>query len=174
MAVIISSAHDFAVREGFCAPFYEKLQKPKEEKKEIVILKHKEQRALEQEVKKHLSGAGLAVYLSLRTGLRIGEVCALSWNDIDLEEGFMYVNSSVIRKNIENHSKYEIASPKPEKSRRMIPLPDQLVAILENEKKKTSSFFVVSSGKLGKFMEPRTLEKQYKEMLKTCGISQVP
>lgn len=174
MAVIISSAHDYAVKEGFCSPFYDKLQKPREEKKEIIILKHREQKELEQEAKRHLSGAGLAVYLSLHTGLRIGEVCALSWNDIDFEEGFLYVNSSVVRKNIQNHSKYEIAQPKTTKSRRMIPLTEQLVAVLEEEKRKSSSFFVISSGKEGTFMHPRTLENRYKAMLKKCEIPEVP
>lgn len=40
------------------------------------------------------------VLISSLTGIRVGELCALRWCDIDLENGYMHINNQVIQDKI--------------------------------------------------------------------------
>ena len=53
------------------------------------------QQQLEQTAEK--AGQGLSVMLALYTGMRIGEICALRWQDMDLEAGMIQVRRTLQR-----------------------------------------------------------------------------
>ena len=76
--------------------------------------------------------------MCLYTGLRIGEVVALKWNDIDLKKGMLSVNKTCY----DTPEGLVFDDSKTVHSRRIIPLPRQIMPILR-EKRKTSKYLVV-------------------------------
>lgn len=174
MATLIHSVIKFAVSEGFCQPMKGQVYKPRQEKKKVMVFRKEEQNKLEEALGEAVSGANLAIYLSLHTGLRIGEVCALRWQDIDFRERILHVNSSVVRINQVGKTILKISTPKSITSKRIIPMGDQLTELLKREWERTNSEFVVSEKKKDIFINPRTLENRYKAILKKCNLDIVP
>ncbi len=170
MSIIISSALQYAVSEGWREPLRGQILRPKIENKKIHVMSRKEQMQLENMLGNRPSGAALAVYISLHAGLRIGEICALRWNDIDFAEGLMYVNSSVVRINEEHHVILKVDAPKSETSMRVIPLSEHLLDVLKEERRHASSVYVVAGVRQKEFMNPRTLENRYKKILRQSGL----
>lgn len=73
MSIIIHSAVKYGVSEELCPPMKGQIYKPKSEKRDIIVLRKEEQELLERQITGNLTGENLAVYLSLHTGLRIGD-----------------------------------------------------------------------------------------------------
>ena len=115
--------------------------------------------------------AHLGILLCLCTGLRLGELCALTWDDISLDEKKLYVRRTLQR--IHNYTgnggktKIVVTSPKSESSVRAIPLPDKLCSALALTWQ-PGAFFL--TGDTEKFLEPRTMENHFKAVLETVGI----
>ena len=70
--------------------------------------------------------------LFLATGMRSGELCALYWDDIDLETGLLYIQHTLIRMNGEFHRD----TPKTSSSERRIVLPEYIIELLKQHKKR--------------------------------------
>lgn len=174
MSIILSSALKFAVNQGWCEPLRGQILKPKTENKKAAVMQRKEQLQLEHTLGPYPTGAALAVYLSLYAGLRIGEVCALKWSDIDFDEKLLYVNGTVVRINEDHHTLLKIDVPKSNTSRRVIPLTEQLCTVLEKEQKRSFSSYVVAKENQKDFMNPRTLENNYKNLLRQSGLDSMP
>lgn len=110
------------------------------------------------------------------TGLRIGEICALKWNDIDFDNKILIVNKTIQRifiKNIENksHSKILITSPKSKSSNREIPLSNSIYNILKlHIPKDTNTYFITGNQK---YIEPRTYRSYYDRFIKNIGIEHI-
>ena len=85
-----------------------------------------------QQLGKRSGDAILPVQIAYFTGLRIGEVCGLTWQDINLEEQYLTVRRS-IRFNGARH-KHEIG-PTKRKKVRVVDFGDALTDILRNAKK---------------------------------------
>ena len=116
--------------------------------------------------------ANLAVLLSLNTGLRLGEVCALRWEDIDWQEQTLSVRRNVQRMTLNGKSQLLIQSPKSESSRRTIPLTAEILLLLQELKKSArgeQNEYVFGGNKP---LEPRTLQYNFAVLLKKCGIRQ--
>lgn len=78
----------------------------------------------------------LAVFLSLKTGLRVGEAAGLQWGDIDFEAGFLSVRRTVERiYRIDGTTEVYIGEPKSESSKRRVPLSSGLLKFLEAHRK---------------------------------------
>lgn len=114
-----------------------------------------------------LDETAIGILISLHTGLRIGEVCALRWADIDLTNNILMVRSTVTRVYDHNRSgtatKYVIGSPKTDTSLRNIPLPLSLRTYLSQLSATARSEFVIS--KNGTFTLPRTYENRFHRIL---------
>lgn len=79
---------------------------------------------------------GLAIHILLRMGLRGGELCALTWNNIDLDKGIMHI---VANKTKVNGVVY-VGKPKTANSTRKLPIPNDLLIRLKNEPKTSPNF----------------------------------
>lgn len=164
-----------AVKKGalFTNPC-EDVELPQKEKTTIKALSLSEQYILETAASKDKNG--IAVFLALYTGMRIGEISALRWTDVDFESNRLYVNRTVQRiANSDNcnsnctKTRLFFGKTKSESGRRIIPLTPKLSSLLREEKKKSESLYVVSSR--GSIAEPRTIRYRYKKILKSAGIN---
>lgn len=113
-------------------------------------------------------GKRICVMLSLSLGLRIGEVCALKWKDIDFSRGVLNVRGTVQRVN----GRILLGSPKTAKSLRTLPIPDEMLKILKKNKKKTciesQEIFLLTSSLQP--AEPRTLRRFFHDFCRKNKI----
>lgn len=170
MCIILQSILLFAYQKKLGIPEMIQIKKPRVEKKKISVLKPNEQKRLETVLLEVPTDTNLAIYLALHTGMRIGEICALHWSDIDWDERLLFVRSTVIRN---KKGQLVIASPKSETSQRAIPLTRQLVNLLAAEHERSCSEFVFSSPRKDTFLNPRTLQYRFQTLLTRLGISRI-
>lgn len=173
--VIVKSVIKYAADKNLCPPFNIKSTRSPVDKKNIAILSAKEQQLLERSLLCDMDITKLGIYISLNTGLRIGEICSLSWDDIDLEERILHVRSTIARVNVFNESKKQstliIDRPKTKASYRDIPISSKLYPALKKMRKKATSSFVVSNG--NSFTSPRTYDYRYHKVLGDCNINAI-
>lgn len=133
-----------------------------------LTLKH--QRVLMQHIMTNPTSKNIGVLLALCTGMRIGEVCALQWKDIDFKQKVITVKHTVARVyNCELKSTEKILStPKTKNSTRDIPISKELLKSLITVHKKSTSPYVV--GNLQKTTEPRSYRDYYARLLKRLDI----
>lgn len=151
----------------------ELLSPPKCEKKERRLLTCSQQNTLTNYLINNASSANLGIFISAVTGMRIGELCALKWSDIDLEKRIIAVSKTMQRiKNTggKTATKIIITPPKSKTSERVIPIPDILYSYLK--KMQCGSDCYVLTGKKH-FSEPRTMQYRFKYVLKRTGLPPV-
>lgn len=145
------------------------------EPKEMRALSKFEQDILAQYIMKNADAAALGVLLALYTGIRVGELCALRWENIDLAEGILHVKYTMQRipdfDDDETKTKVVVTSPKSKCSVRTIPLPDFLINLLEQITENSEAYFL--TGTRYHFIEPRTMQNRFKAVCSACGIANV-
>ena len=119
-----------------------KIKRPKTVEKQVDCFTCQEQKKIEQYVLHSSKHKLFGVVLCLYTGLRIGELLALTWKDIDFGKGLLFVSKTCHDGNDgQNHTRI-IDSPKTVHSRRVIPLPKQIFGhpwLLQGEGKMSKS-----------------------------------
>lgn len=145
--------------------------------KKYNVLSASEQEKLEKYLLKKANLSKLGVYLCLYTGLRIGELCALKWSDIDLDNEILRVNKTMQRiQNTDGGSssktKIIIEKPKSETSIRDIPLPKHIIGILKKYKPiyRKDSYFL--TGNMS-YIEPRAMQNKFKTYLEKAGADDI-
>ncbi len=146
---------------------------PKVPKKEIQILTKEHQMILEKRLKKGINEDSFGIFLCLYTGLRIGELCGLKWENIDLKNNIIKVEKTLIRvknydKNIKAKTIVILDEPKSLSSIRNIPIPNFIIPILNNLKKDNECFFLTGKEK---FIEPRSYMNHYKYIMKSINLN---
>ena len=169
---LIRNILQFAANKGIYLPCDGKMISVKQSPKPMRILNQNEQVKLCRYLYAELTPCNVAILLCLFTGLRIGEVCALKWEDISFEEQTIYIHQTMQR--IQNTScncpktKIIITAPKSNCSIRHIPLTNTLLNILSDYKQTTAGYFLTNSSV--RYIEPRTLQNHFKTVLKKCSI----
>jgi len=146
---------------------------PRHSRPEVAVLSKNEQMRLIQHLTRNPCSTALAILLSLYTGLRIGELCALQWQDIDLEKRILTVNKTIQRiqaVNVKARTKLVITAPKSKSSVREIPIPECLITLLE-QYKDSPDLFVLSANI--KPLEPRTLQYRFARILNNADLPSV-
>lgn len=135
-------------------------------------------RAEQEKLRKHADGEkDLPVLLSLYTGMRIGEICALRWTDIDWEKKTIAVRRTVqrVRRDIAKDGKKTmlmVGSPKSNQSIRILPVPDFILALLrERQRNHTNNDYIF--GVASHTADPRTIQRRFKCLLNRLEISGV-
>ena len=111
----------------------------------------------------------LAVLMCLFTGLRLGELCALKWSDIDFKNKTLNVRRTVQRLYVENAATKTAlveTAPKSGNSKREIPLQDTIAGLLTDYQ--NGKEYVFGGDKP---LDPRTMQNQYKKILKEACVS---
>lgn len=115
----------------------------------------------------------LGIYISLSTGLRIGEICALKWSDIDVADGTITVQRTIERIYVvegeKKHTELVINTPKTVNSCREIPMSKELLAMVKPMKKVVNGDFYVLTND-DKPTEPRTYRNYYNRLMEKLDI----
>ncbi len=167
IAIIIESAMKYAASEGLCLPLKSAINKPSIPKKELYVLSYEDQKNFEKALIDDKSEVALGALISLHTGLRIGEICALQWGDIDLNKDIITVRHTVSRIKDDHGTKKTILildTPKTKSSKRNIPISSVLKPILKDAYNRKKSNFVVST--TDSFVGTRTFDYRFRKMIK--------
>ena len=146
---------------------------PRQQKKAIRILNEGEEERLMQFLAAKMDLCKFGVYLALRTGLRIGEVCALRWHDISLEAHTISISRTVQRIQSPDpkgapRTRIVVGTPKTESSCRTIPLMPDLERLCVQFAPGDSESFVLTGSR--QCMEPRKLQRRLKDYMDQCRI----
>lgn len=155
---------------------YVNITYPKYREKEIQILSKDEKKRLLTYCMIGTDTYKLGIIIALFTGVRIGELCAVRWQDIDIEERIMYIRHTVQRirntdPNDEAKTKLIIGTPKSKTSRRVIPLSDVMVALLIKHIQRNKSKYVLSGSLMPE--EPRVYQYKFKRYLKESNVRDI-
>jgi integrase len=146
------------------------------EKQGIEVLSRANQKRIMNFVQENFTFRNLGVYICLSTGIRIGEICALTWSDIDTENGIIAVRKTIQRiyiiENGKRHTELLLDTPKTKNSIRDIPMTKDLLRMLKPLKKiMNSNFFILTND--AKPTEPRTYRNYYKKMMQNLNIPEL-
>ena len=166
---------DFAVRNGMNVVCDAKGVRVTQTAKEMRVLTQNEQEKLSGHLCANPSPVNLGILICLCTGLRIGEICALRWEDISLSEQTIRVHSTMQRiqdfSSNERKTKVIVTTPKSPCSIRAIPIPDDLVKLIKTQATFSAGYFL--TGDELAYMEPRTMQNRFKQALKESGVPPV-
>ncbi len=172
--IVLKMIIRFGVKAGYWPHLEMDVKFPTErEKQSIEVLNKADQRKLMEFTKANFTFMNLGIYMCLSSGMRIGEVCALTWKDIDIESSVINVRKTIQRiylvENGESHTEVIIDTPKSKNSIREIPMTTELMKMIKPLKKVVNSnFFVLSNN--SNPVEPRTYRNYYKRLLIQLGI----
>ena len=141
---------------------------PRLSKKAPVIFSSSEQARLLDCIFEEIDKFKIAVLLCLYTGMRLGELCALRWGDIDFQNLTLTVNRTVQRIMMSGHVTRTIlleTEPKSESSRRTVPLTAEMAELLL--RLRAGQPYVFGREKP---LEPRTMQYRFQKILKESGI----
>ena len=157
----LKTAHLLGLTKEYTA---DKLKRPKLKEKPVKCFTLAEQKQIEQAILNGKKDKLYGIILCLYSGLRIGELIALQWSDIDFAKGILTVSKSCH----DSKDGLIIDEPKTATSRRVIPLPRQLLPILNGIKKGSNSLFAVSAN--GKPVSVRSYQRSFELLLKKIKI----
>lgn len=153
---------------------FRSIKLPREKKKKIRSLTKNERRELEKRALHEKNNRGIPTYLALYTGLRIGEIAALCWSDIDFDRNLLHVNHTyqrILLTKGQRKTQLVFASAKTEASTRVVPLSKNLKRILLQMEKNATSQFVFSYK--NRPIEPRLLTYHFHKLRKKCGLEDI-
>ena len=164
----------YAVHLRLIRPMELSVRLPQEKSHSMTPLSVVEQNRLRTYVLSNPTPRKLGLLLGIESGLRIGEVCGLKWNDFDLKTGTVQIKRAVSRIPCgDGHTKIVIQTPKTRTSRREIPLSKHMVQALKILQKSYPSDAWFLSGNTIKPVEPRCYRKSIKTYLKQAAVHQV-
>ena len=172
--IVLKMILRFAVKQGFMQHREIDVKFPTErERQELEVLSRGSQKQIMEYVQKHFTFMNLGIYICLCAGLRIGEVCALVWDDIDVENGVINVSKTIQRIYVieegEKHTEVIIDTPKSKNSIREIPIAKDLLKMIKPFKKVVNgSFYVLTTS--AQPTEPRTYRNYYKRLMKELDM----
>ena len=142
-------------------------------KHDISVFTVEQQRRLMRHLTENFTFLNLGILLCLHTGLRIGEVCALRWEDIDADNGMLQVQRTIERiyilSNGNKHTELQLSTPKTRNSQREIPLTKDLLRLLKPFRKVVNpQFYILTNSP--KPTEPRTYRNYYRHLLNSLNI----
>lgn len=138
----------------------------------IYVLSKSEQKKITSYCLNNLDNRNLGILISLYSGLRIGELCSLQWNDINLKKSIISINKTVQRIYVkdfkESKSKIIITTPKTKNANREIPVSKEFIELLKKFRGNNNEYILSGSEKL---IEPRTYRKYFDKVLKEIKIN---
>ena len=146
---------------------------PNSENKVLDVLSVSNHRKILNHIQSHFTFMGLGIYISLSTGLRIGEICSLKWSDINVTDGILTVNRTIERiyiiEGVKKYTELVINTPKTKNSCREIPMNKELLGMLKPLKKVVNDdYYILTNDE--RPIEPRTYRNYYKRLMEKLDI----
>lgn len=148
------------------------IKKPNSLKKEISVFSKAEYDKLKLYLTTETDHKKMGMMIAILTGIRLGELCALKWENVDLENGIIYIDKTIQRVAVNESfvkakTKIIIDTPKTAASIRTIPLPLILINVLNRFKGDSDTYVLTNTLK---YIEPRIYQRHFKTHLKACRI----
>lgn len=165
---LVSACLRYALEEGHIAKNpCRKLRIPMEQMEKQRILTNPEQERVSRAAQE---SSELSVLLAAYTGMRLGEICALKWTDIDWEKGTICVCRTVQRiRRAGGGTILIVDTPKSLRSRRTLPVPAFIIDLLKKQSRSTLSEYIF--GEELRPAEPRTVQRRFQKFMKRIGIA---
>lgn len=147
----------------------------REQVKKVEIFTEFEKSRIESYCISRIEPVNIAILLSLSTGIRLGELCALQKEDFDFNNNAFKITKTMIRvknldKNAKTKTKIVIVTPKSKASIRTLPVPAYLVDFIKELFENAPFEAYITTGKR-RFITPRTIENQFTKVLNHCKIN---
>ncbi len=150
--------------------FGKKLKRPKMTEKRVECFTLAEQKRIELSVEYDERPKMFGVILCLYTGMRIGELLALEWRDVDLREKKINIERTCHYGREKDGRTVRITdTPKTDSSKRTIPIPRQLIPRLKEQKRRSRSVYVIEDGK-GDPVSVRSYQRSFELLLKRVNV----
>ncbi len=141
---------------------------PKTKQKAVEVFTEPELKQMGQVILRRPDRTGLGVLLTAYTGLRLGELCGLRWQDVDAGAGLLHIQRTVERiAQADGGTCLTVQPPKTENSERWVPIPKEMLRMLQTAQKQPDSY-LLTGGEL--VPDPRTCQYRYKALLERCGV----
>lgn len=162
----VYSAYNFGLIDNY---FVDKISRPKTYEKSVECFTKNEQRQIIGAVTKKTNDPFIGILITLYTGLRLGELLALEWGDIDFVRGMININKSCHDGKCDGKSFGRIIdTPKTFSSNRIIPIPKQIIPLLKKMKQDCKCKNVISDN--GDTIAVRTYQRRFSVLLQGLGI----
>ena len=173
MIILLKSIAKYAGRTYYCANQIADVELPKAENHEIKPYSREQQTVLTQELLKDTDLSKMGILLCAYTGIRIGELCALQWKDIDFQNQTLEISKTCqrIRNNGDTATKLVITAPKSRSSVRMIPIPSFLMKLLKSFAPSDNNAYLLSG--CDRIIEPRTVQYRFQAILRKAKLPSV-
>lgn len=174
MLIVLRMILKFGAKKNYCvyAPI-DVIFPTDRERQELEVLSIANQKKIMRFVEENFTFRNLGIFICLSTGIRIGEICALTWDDIDTENGVIHIRKTIqriyVKENGIKKTELLIDTPKTATSMRDIPMIKDLYGILKPLKKVVNNdYFILTNDTTP--TEPRTYRNYYKKLLNKLGI----
>ena len=172
--IVLKMILRYGVKQGYLEHREIDVKFPTErERQEVEVLSRNNQKHIMEYVQSHFTFMNLGIYICLCAGLRIGEVCALVWEDIDVENGVINISKTIQRIYVieggEKHTEVIIDTPKSKNSIREIPIAKDLLRMIKPFKKVVNGNFYVLTNS-DRPTEPRTYRNYYKRLMEQLNM----
>ena len=175
LVTLIKQVLKFAARKGIMKNMIIEIHfAPQNIKKGQMVFNQQEQVQLIHATLNNLNCRTFGILLCINSGLRIGEICALKWGDIDLSTGVLHVTKTLQRiytENQESKTGIIITAPKTPTSVREVPLSKRILSIINSFTNREESHYVLTNTE--HYMEPRSFRRFYKLFLKENDIKEL-
>lgn len=167
---ILKQALKFALKLNIINnDYFSFLSVPCLKQREIDAFSLKEQKKIEDYCLNSNKTNYFGIVLCLYTGIRIGELLSLTWNDIDFKKRLLYIRHTLTRIKQDEKVITILDEPKTRKSNRIIPLSTTLIRYLKEIKSNSSSIYVIST-RNNSFVSIRSYQRTYQKLLKRCNV----
>ena len=184
---LLSNALETAVDDGLIVRnVANRVKLPKTTKPQITVLTQEQQNAFVEQAK--VTYMGVVYIFDLCTGMRLGELLGLKWQDIDFEQNQLHIKR-ILRKvkdpdNPEEHWHLEFGTPKTPTSERIIPLNETAIKVLadvweqqEKNKEKANTAYedndLVFCTQLGRPLDPNNIRRTCYSICAKIGVSNI-
>ena len=171
MLSVLNLAFEYAcdmeyIEENPCV----RVRRTKAETKKIEAFTVEEQRAIEMEISRSNDRRLHGILLCLYSGLRIGELLGLTWNDVELDRGVIRITKTVYREKDESGTwQLCVDTPKTKASDRVIPLPEYITDMLRQDHKNAKTPYVVENKK-GERMSIRSYQYMFEKLAERADV----